>query len=230
MTGSAVRRAISAHPGIQSVLLQRFGVASSCFIENPAVFVPDIYPASKRILNCVVVWNGSSQKRVGLVAWAVLLAACNIHLDVFGPELKPEHLPSKARRLFSKSKIRCHGYVDRRQLIDFLRSSTFFATFSLKDLSSVSLIEAMSVGAIPVVTDDNGFKYLANHKRAIVCKSKAGFALAREAANGFESLADSEWLRDYIHGLNSRWMADNYSQEKLVVFLKDQYRAALKHE
>lgn len=223
MAGKQVVRVISAHQGIQSILYDRFGIQSACFPESPAMNIRPLKAAADREYNCVVVWNGSPQKRVTLVAWAVLLAKSNIYLDVFGPPITQDDLPRAARELFSDEKIRCHGFVERRSLIDFMSKSTFFATFSLKDLSSVSLIEALSVGVIPLVTDDNGFKYLVDHSRGAIFASNGGFALALEASHFFDLLFDIHSLRDLMHVKNARWIADEYSEERLAQFLKSQY-------
>ncbi len=230
MAGQQVVRVISAHQGIQSILYDRFGIRSACFPESPAINVGPSKAAADRQYNCVVVWNGSPQKRITLVAWAVLLAKSNICLDVFGPPITQDDLPREARALFSNEKIRCHGFVERSTLIEFMSKSTFFATFSLKDLSSVSLIEALSVGAIPVVSDDNGFKYLVDHNRGAIFSANGGFALALEASHFFDLLFDMHSLRDFMHLKNSQWIADEFSNEKLVQFLRNQYYEAVSRE
>lgn len=232
MAGKQVTRLISAHQGIQAILQKTYGVKSTCFIECPAISTSVLKEkeVAEREYNCVVVWNGSPQKRVALAAWAVLLAKCDIRLDVFGPPISVKDLPRAAIPIFSKDKIRCHGYVERKRLIDFMGKSTFFATFSLKDLSSVSLIEALSAGLIPIVSDNNGFKFLVDHTRGRVCQSGGGYALAIEASNFFDLLFDMPLLRDLMHKKNSQWISDNFSEEKLVSFLRNEYEDAIKNE
>lgn len=79
-----------------------------------------------------------------------------IRFQVLGDGSQREELKSLARRLKVENQVEFRGVVSREMLIRRYRESDIYVSTSKSDSTSVSLLEAMSFGSIPVVTDIPG--------------------------------------------------------------------------
>jgi glycosyltransferase involved in cell wall biosynthesis len=79
------------------------------------------------------------------------IPAARITIAGKGPE--KENLMSLAESLGVSGKVEFIGEIPHGQMADYLRSSAAYVSTSLSDGASVSLLEAMACGAIPVVAD-----------------------------------------------------------------------------
>jgi glycosyltransferase involved in cell wall biosynthesis len=76
-----------------------------------------------------------------------------VRLIVLGNGSQREKLMSLAHRLKLENKVEFRGMVSRKMLVRFYQESDIYVSTSTSDSTSVSLLEAMSFGSIPVVSD-----------------------------------------------------------------------------
>jgi len=76
-----------------------------------------------------------------------------LHLRVIGKGPEGPHLQEMARQLGVDDAIAWQGAVDHDRLPSLLREADVYLALTLSDSTSVSLLEAMACGALPIVTD-----------------------------------------------------------------------------
>ena len=79
-----------------------------------------------------------------------------VRFTVLGNGSQKERLMSLAHRLKIESKVEFKGVVSREMLLRFYQESDIYVSTSKSDSTSVSLLEAMSFGSIPLVSDIPG--------------------------------------------------------------------------
>jgi len=100
---------------------------------------------------------------------------------ILGEGSQKSHLAGLARKLEVESHVEFKGVVPKVMLLKYYRDSDIYVSTSLSDSTSVSLLEAMNFGLIPVVTDipgnrewigdrKNGFLFPTSNHRALAEK------------------------------------------------------------
>jgi glycosyltransferase involved in cell wall biosynthesis len=82
----------------------------------------------------------------------------DVRFVIIGDGSQRNHLLDLAVKLKVESHVEFKGIVSRKELMDYYRDSDIYVSTSLSDSTSVSLLEAMNFGLIPVVTDIPGNK------------------------------------------------------------------------
>ena len=83
-----------------------------------------------------------------------------LHISGTGPK-KPDAI-NKIEKFLKSGQIIDHGNVSNEEVLDILRASHIFLSNSKIDGSSVSMLEAMAVGALVITTNTVGNKYWIN--------------------------------------------------------------------
>ncbi len=100
---------------------------------------------------------------------------------ILGEGSQKSPLVGLAKKLKIKSYVEFKGVVSRESLLKYYQDSDIYVSTSLSDSTSVSLLEAMSFGLVPIVTDilgnrewiedqKNGFLFPASDHKALADK------------------------------------------------------------
>jgi glycosyltransferase involved in cell wall biosynthesis len=76
-----------------------------------------------------------------------------VRFIILGEGSHKDHLVDLARKLKIEKYVEFKGMVTRDELLEYYRDSDVYVSTSLSDSTSVSLLEAMNFGLIPIVTD-----------------------------------------------------------------------------
>ncbi|MES1199999.1 MAG: glycosyltransferase family 4 protein [Pseudomonadota bacterium] len=161
VTKRAARRynCLIANSAPVEALLQQLG--------RPVVQVPNgvaplgAFRASGRDLLCL--GRLSSHKRVDrLIAMMAAPELANTRLHIVGPEwdVKFAELREQASVLGVSDRVLLHGHVSSKRLAEIASSCGAFVSASNYEGFGMSLIEAMSVGLIPLVNPNASFQQL----------------------------------------------------------------------
>lgn len=81
------------------------------------------------------------------------LGSTTARLDLYGDGSLRSSLEARVAKSGIGTRVRFHGRVDPRRLSEGLRESAVYVSTSKSDAASVSLLEAMATGLVPVVCD-----------------------------------------------------------------------------
>jgi glycosyltransferase involved in cell wall biosynthesis len=122
-----------------------------------------------------------------LEAAAPLLRKERLYIDIVGDGPEMEHLRTMTKDLGISGSVELPGWIEHTALQDRLRRSDVFAFPSVREFGGGVVLEAMSLGIVPVVadyagpselvTDDTGYRIPMGDREALV----AGFRKRLEA-------------------------------------------------
>ena len=76
----------------------------------------------------------------------------NLRLLLLGTGTLEKKIKSKIKKYNISDYVHCPGWVNRKEMNDYLNSADIYVSNSYTDGSSVSLLEAMACGLTPIVT------------------------------------------------------------------------------
>ena len=127
--------------------------------------VPLVIKEAKRKVKFVIVGEGSQQKRLMRLAG----------------DLKVEHC------------VEFRGELSRKELIDCYKNSDIYVSTALSDSTSVSLLEAMALGLIPIVTDIPGNReWIEDRKNGFLFPISDHHTLAKQITYAINEFTD--WI------------------------------------
>jgi glycosyltransferase involved in cell wall biosynthesis len=109
-------------------------------------------------------------------------------------------------------------------MIDLYSSHEFYLSTSKSDGSSVSLIEALSVGCIPIVSDfPTNLEWVWHGKNGLVFKNGSKSSLIKTLNNALE-MSDAEKFEIRRHAIKSIEKSGSWeiNSQRLINFLVDQ--------
>ena len=116
-------------------------------------------------------------------------------------------------------KVALTGYLEERDLIDTLLAHDFYISASFYDSTSVSLLEAMSVGLYPIVSDvEANLEWIKDGKNGLVFKKGDKESLKRAILKAL-SMTDEEFKKVILN---------NYKLVKKTGKFKDNVLRAIK--
>jgi glycosyltransferase involved in cell wall biosynthesis len=118
----------------------------------------------------------------------------DVKFIILGEGSQKSQLIHLSRELKIEGYVEFKGVVSREKLLQYYRNSDIYVSTSKSDSTSVSLLEAMSFGAIPVVTDIPGNReWIEDHENGFLFPRYDHKALANKiiyAINEFTHRAD----------------------------------------
>ena len=107
-------------------------------------------------------------------------AKVNLKFIILGEGSQKDHLIHLAKELKIESSVEFKGVVSKEILLEYYRQADIYVSTSRSDSTSVSLLETMNFGLIPIVTDIPG-------NREWIDEHKNGFLFP---ASGYQALAE----------------------------------------
>ncbi len=104
-----------------------------------------------------------------------------VRFVILGKGSRKDHLVNLAKKLKVEEYVDFKGMVTREKLLEYYRESDVYVSTCLSDSTSVSLLEAMNFGLIPVVTDIPGNReWIENQKNGFLFPPSDREALAEK--------------------------------------------------
>lgn len=114
------------------------------------------------------------------------------------------------------------GRVDHDLLPQYLAESDVYVSTSLSDTISVSLLEAMSCGAVPVVTDIEGNREIIDHGvNGLLFERKNARALSEDILK----YLDEPESRRKAAELNRRTIEEKFEWEKCMILVENKFKS-----
>jgi len=105
----------------------------------------------------------------------------NLKFVILGEGSQKDHLIHLAKELKIESNVEFKGVVSREKLLEYYRQADIYVSTSKSDSTSVSLLEAMNFGLIPIVTDIPGNReWIDEHKNGFLFPGSGHQALAEK--------------------------------------------------
>ncbi len=219
----AVSQEIAAHLAVLlphrqgDIVVRPCGVAVGGKLSRP-------YSLSSQPLKLIYAGRLSErQKRVSdLVKLSVMLSKSGVdfELQIYGSGRDQSYLADLIRSLKKnvRQRIRLMGQVAPREMTSFYRSSDIFVLVSEYEGTSVSMLESMAQGCVPVVSDVSG-------TAAVIAQGKNGFTFPVGDIRGMEEkivCLDQQRIRLEQLGRNANQTIRNfYSYEDYVPWFSD---------
>ncbi|HEX7400732.1 MAG TPA: glycosyltransferase family 4 protein [candidate division Zixibacteria bacterium] len=145
-----------------------------------------------------------------------------VRFIVLGNGSQKERLISLARQLNIENKVEFRGVVSREMLWRIYRESDIYVSTSKSDSTSVSLLEAMSFGSIPVVSDIPGNReWIEDGNNGFLFPTSDYKTLAERIIHLIDGLADDAAIREKNHSIiQKRAVWENNMQVIEESFLK----------
>ncbi|HKZ99921.1 MAG TPA: glycosyltransferase [Thermoplasmata archaeon] len=137
----------------------------------------------------------------------------DVRLELLGDGSQRAFLASLAARIAPPGRIEFLGRIPPDTLADRLRSASLYISTSLSDGASTSLLEAMAVGLLPIVTD-----------------IQANQAWIRDGRNGLLFAAGDEkaLAGAILHGLEDKGLRDRARRENpLIIAARASWRTSM---
>ena len=115
--------------------------------------------------------------------------------EIAGNGEEEDTIKRKIKEQGLQQKIRFLGHLDYSDMADFWKRQDIYINFSEYEGASLAMLEAMSFGCIPVVTDVSGVSdYIENGKSGCICKVGDLEAMAEQIA---EIYSQRSLLKEY---------------------------------
>jgi len=151
----------------------------------------------------------------------VLKEIPDVKFIIAGKGSEEEKLKNLAKELKVSESIRFVGWINHEILPDYLRIGDVYVSTSVSDSTSVSLLEAMAVGLVPVVTDvGENRKILKNGENGFLIPVKNSKILAEKI---IFLLKDKEF-RDRIKEINMKLIQDQFNYYKEMEKMENLYK------
>jgi glycosyltransferase involved in cell wall biosynthesis len=119
-----------------------------------------------------------------------------------------------------KNRVNLIGYIDQRDLEEYYKKAHYFVQGSAKEGSGFSILEAMSVGTVPIITDIPSFRKLTDN-------GKVGALFQHGSSRSFidkssELIFDKDWKKESVR--THDYFQNNFSFSKIASNLLDIYQ------
>ncbi len=120
-----------------------------------------------------------------------------VRFVIVGEGSQKKKLMRLARDLEVEQQVEFKGELSRKELIDCYKESDIYLSTSLSDSTSVSLLEAMALGFVPIVTDIPGNReWIEDKKNGFVFPISNHHALAKQIVYAIEEFTDWSDFRE----------------------------------
>jgi glycosyltransferase involved in cell wall biosynthesis len=174
-----------------------------------------------------IIWSGQHTPgkalNLLLIGLSLLKKDVKYKLDVLGKGSQYNKWENLGKKKKLNNNITWHGWLERKESFDVMKSGHVLVITSLKDLTSTVTLEALSLGLPIICLDHCGFSYVVNETCGIKIPLESPQQVIKDLAKAIEFLYDNENIRmKYAEGALNR--AKDFSWEEKVIQLNEIYR------
>ena len=156
------------NPSIKSILVKKGYPADRIVIVGNGVN-PDDYLFSENKVPHSLIYIGrlAELKEVSSLVDVVSIVKKkipDITLHIVGDGPKSDEVKARIEKLKVSNNVIMHGYLTEKEKINLLMKSTIYVSNSQVEGFGIPLVEAMSTGTVPVVSDIYAHRFVFHHK------------------------------------------------------------------
>jgi glycosyltransferase involved in cell wall biosynthesis len=187
-------------------LVSRWGVRTPIVVIQNGVTVPDINQIAEKEFDVVTVSRLVNWKNVDFVIKACHRAGASLTVVGEGPEREQLEAIAKENDL----KVFFAGNIDNFEIPNILKKSKLFVLYSDYEGLSFALLEAMSYGVVPVVSNCEG-------NTSVITNGVTGYVVPMKnleyLAQSIKTLLSEEKLRESMAVNSKALIIDRYNLE-----------------
>jgi glycosyltransferase involved in cell wall biosynthesis len=209
-------------PMVQDVLAQKGFCQDKIVIVGNGVNVED-YPfsANKTPFSLIYIGRLTELKRVSSLVESISMVRNKfpeVKLHIVGDGPKHEEVRRRIEVLHLSQNVSMHGYMPEREKIKLLSSCAVYVSNSVFEGFGIPLVEAMATGAVPVVSDIEGHRFVfQNDNVGYLVKN------TEEMAIRITELLSNETERSRLASSGRRLVEQKWTWEKVA----QRYRSLL---
>ncbi|MER8403020.1 glycosyltransferase [Mesorhizobium sp. M0306] len=150
-------------------------------------------------------------------AFAALPAEAKTQLTILGDGQCHVPLEEQAARLALSGRVTFAGAIE--DVFPFLWEADFYLSTSVSEGMSNALLEAMSCGVVPIITDISGASDIVEHERSgFLARSHAEYCGLLLRALGLSEAKRDEMARRAVQTIAERFSIERVAQEQMKLF------------
>ena len=136
----------------------------------------------------------------------------NITCVIIGSGILSEYLRSLIRKLNVTSSVKLVGFLERREVLLFMKQSKIFVIPSLVSVFDYALLEAASLGSLIITTPVGGNLEMFDSESAIFVKAGS----KNELSNAIARILQDQKTRETIISKSRRRVRERFSEEAML--------------